>query len=257
MTPVPARIVYQVFTRRISQIQQVELDAVIARYPVPTGYLEVDAREVAEHTAEAIQVQYRDFSPPIDFEQFKVIHRAQWLYRIEAREVEPEDLGYLRSAMRIAGEIAALTQGIIVDVVANWVRSAEDIVHQIERPFDPLDHVSIHVEADTRPFWVHTHGMEKFAHADFQIVGVPRGSVEVAVELLRHLSTAVVSGGSYRPGESTQLCGFAFDFLPSRSLRDNLHFSSETLTLSRFQLVRATDSPAMEGMLILSSDQHP
>lgn len=250
---VPARICYQVHTARLNCIQQAEIDDVMQRHPLRTGYLEVVVidGQSEQLRCEQLTPRYRDFHPAIEFEQFAVVHRSRWIYCIEAREVEPEDLGYLRAAMLIAGELAALTQGVIIDPLAHRAFMPETILQQIEGAFDPLDHVSLHVEQGDCPLWVHTHGLEKFAHADLQIFGVPLASRAVALDLLKHAVAAIVSGGSFRPGESTQLGGFAFEFQPA-SESDDRHFSADVLTLARFRLLEQTSALATEGMLELA-----
>src|SRR5262249_34244862 len=157
------------------------------------------------------------------------------IYRVEATEVEPEDLGYLRAALLVAGEIAALTDGLLVDPLAPSVLRPEDVVAEVGRPFDPLRHVVIHVDRGTNPFWVHPHGMEKFAHSDFELQGVPRESLDVARTLLRNLVAAVISGGHFQSGEETQLCGFSFSFgaVPATAA----HYSARVLTLQCLRLI--------------------
>ena len=108
--------------------------------------------------------------------------------------------------------------------------------------------MSIHVDRGVRPFFVHTHGMEKFGHPDFEMLGVPRESLDVARQLLRHLIAAVVSGGCFQSGEETQLCGFGFAFCTPQS-EDPSHFSQGSIGLCEFRLVGESSTPEMQGML--------
>jgi hypothetical protein len=249
----PARILYQIHTQRISILARQDIEAVLRRHPVLTAAFDVLSIDCANQVdlAQAHTPSMREFLPSLSFEDFAAIKRAKWIHRVDVAEVEPEDLEYVRSALLVAGELAAMTEGTIIDLLAYRTMNAEDVLHQMERPFDLLEHISVHVETGSKPFWVHTHGMEKFAHADFEVHGVPRQSIGVAVELLRHLVTAVVSGGGFEPGESAQLCGFKFEFRPQGEETHD-HYSVDALCLQQFSLVTGTASEAMEGMLVLS-----
>ncbi len=246
-----AHVAYQVHSASPTAIAPSELEAILARHPVTTGHMEAscfhgaDAARFARDSLPAAS----DFSPPLEFEAYARLRQAKSIWNIDVREVEPEDLGYLRSALLVAGEIAAVTSAIVVDTLAYSVMGASDIVREVDRAFDPQRHVSIHVDRGVRPFFVHTHGMEKFGHVDFELQGVPRASVEVARRLLRHLVAAVVSGGQFSEGEQTQLCGFHFAFGRSEC-DDAAHFSNGSLCLRSFRLVSGLATPEMEGMLI-------
>jgi len=245
-----ARVVYQVHATAPEGLPDSEFAQIVARHPVPTGHLVITPHEgavAAQHARTSLPAA-SDFLPALDFDSYARLRQAKWIWRIEANEVEPEDLGYLRAALLIAGEIAAMTGGIVVDTLACFALAAHDIAREMERAFDPLRHVSIHVDRGQRPFFLHTHGMEKFGHVDFELHGVPRGSVEVARRLLRHLVAAVVSGGSFAEGEQTQLCGFGFQFGPSECEAPG-HFSNGSLALRSFKLVSGIATPEMEGML--------
>jgi hypothetical protein len=245
-----ARVVYQVHSPATGGIGATELAQVVSRHPVPTGHVEVETFEGAEATrfARASLPAAGDFAPPLDFDAYAKLRQARVIWRIEVSEVAPEDLGYLRAALLIAGELAAMSGGIIVDTLAFVTLGAQDIVRELDRAFDPQRQVAIHVDRGQRPFFIHTHGMEKFGHPDFELHGVPRASVEVARRLLRHLIASVVSGGRFCEGESTQLCGFSFLFC--RSECDGAdHFGNGSLSLRSFRLVAGLATPEMEGML--------
>jgi hypothetical protein len=246
-----ARVIYQVHSPRIVGLSTEELDGVLARHPVETGHIGVDVHqdEEALKFALASLPPARDFAPALDFEAYARLRQAKWVYRVEATEVEPEDLGYLRAALLCAGEIAAMSDALIVDALGFTTLAAEDVIREVDRPFDPLRHVNVHVERGEKPYFVHTHGMEKFAHPDFELHGVPRESLDVARRLLRHLAAAVVSGGHFSEGETTQLCGFGFTFGPSQST-DHDHFSNGSFCLREFKLIGGVATREMEGMLV-------
>lgn len=245
-----ARVVYQVHAPAPGIIGAVELAQIVARHPVPAGHVEVTPYEGPEATkfARASLPAASDFSPALDFDGYARLRQARAIWRVEITEVAPEDLGYLRAALLIAGEIAAMSNGIVIDALSYGTLGATDIVRELDRSFDPLRQVAIHVDRGQRPFFIHTHGMEKFGHRDFELNGVPRGSVEVARRLLRHLVAAVVSGGQFTEGESTQLCGFSFVFGRSEC-DDSSHFGNGSLALRSFRLVAGMATPEMEGML--------
>jgi len=247
-----ARVVYHVHSPRPAGLAPREVEEVIARHPIATGHLEVKAVDTDADLEASRQLlsQPKDFSPALPFDVYAQLRQAKWVYHVESTEFEPEDLNYLRQTLLVAGELAAMTDGLIVDSIAYMTLAAEDVVRQVDRPFDPLHHVSIHVNHDTRPFFVHTHGMEKFGHPDFELLGVPRESLDVARQLLRHLIAAVVSGGCFRPGEETQLCGFGFSFRDPQS-DDPTHFSSGSIALCDFRL--ATDAATFEMQALLTA----
>jgi hypothetical protein len=240
-----------VHSPRIAGLPGEELDGVLARHPVPTGHVEVAVLdgEDARRTALATLPPSRDFAPALDFDGYARLRQARTIYRIEATEVEPEDLGYLRAALLCAGEIAAMSEGLIFDALAYAALAPEDVAREVERPFDPVRHVNVHVDRGPRPFFIHTHGLEKFAHRDLELHGVPRESLDLSRRLLRHLIAAIISGGHFSEGESIQLCGFSFSFAPSQS-PDPTHFSSGSLCLREFSILSDVATPEMEGMLV-------
>jgi hypothetical protein len=245
-----AKVVYHVHSSRPSGLAPQDLDEIVARHPIATGHLEVTAvhTESDLEAARLLLSQPKDFSPALPFDVYAQLRQAKWVYHVESTEFEPEDLNYVRQTLLVAGEIAAMTDGLIVDSIAYMTLAAEDVVREVDRPFDPLRHVSIHVDRGARPFFVHTHGMEKFGHPDFELVGVPRESLDVARQLLRHLIAAVVSGGCFQPGEQTQLCGFGFTFCAPQS-EDPSHFSSSSLGLCEFRLVADAATPEMQALV--------
>jgi hypothetical protein len=248
--PRGARVVYHVHSPRPASLAQRELEEVVARHPIATGHLEVKAVDTESDldAARMLLAQPKDFSPALPFDVYAQLRQAKWVYHVDTTEFEPEDLNYLRQTLLVAGELAAMTDGLIIDTIAFMTLAAEDVVREVDRPFDPLRHVTIHVDRGARPFFVHTHGMEKFAHPDFELVGVPRESLEVARQLLRHLIAAVVSGGCFHPGEETQLCGFGFTFCAAQS-DDPTHFSNGSIGLCEFRLVADVATPEMQAML--------
>jgi len=245
-----AKVVYHVHSLRPTGLAPRDLDEIVARHPIATGHLEVTPVHTESDLDASRQLlsQPKDFSPALPFDVYAQLRQAKWVYHVESTEFEPEDLNYVRQTLLVAGEIAAMTDGIIVDPIAFTTLAAEDVIKEIDRPFDPLRHVNIHVDRGTRPYFVHTHGMEKFGHPDFELHGVPRESLEVARKLLRHLIAAVVSGGAFQPGEETQLCGFGFKFAPSR-IDDTTHFSNGSLCLCEFKLVGESPTPEMQALL--------
>jgi len=246
-----ARVLYLVHSPRLAGLSPADIGDVVARHPIATGNVDVQPfnAETDADAARELLPQPKDFSPALPFDVYAQLRQAKWLYRIEAIEFEPEDLAYVRQALLVAGEIAAMTDGIIVDSIAFTTLAAEDVIKEIDRPFDPLRHVNIHVDRGARPYFVHTHGMEKFGHPDFELHGVPRESLDVARQLLRHLIAAVVSGGCFQPGELTQLCGFSFRFGPAQA-EDPAHFSAGSISLREFRLIAESPTPEMQGLLI-------
>ena len=252
-----ARVVYQVHSTRVSDIPDAEILAAQSRHPVPCGHLEVVNVDLTDPLS-SVRVDrplQSEFAPPLLFEEFAVLQRAKRIYQVEVIEAEPEDLSYLRAAMLIAGEIGAQCEGMIVDRIALKTLYAEDIADQIDQRFDPLTHVSMHLEPDQNGLWIHTHGMEKFAHPDFELHAVPRESIPVAKRLLTHLITSVVAGGGFHHGGQAELCGFHFEFSrPGQST--SRHFSRDALVLKGFRLLGDSfGSPALEGMLACTSAQ--
>ncbi len=245
-----AHVAYQIYSSSAAEIPPAELAAMVARHPIDTGDLELKCyhgADAARFAREKLPTA-GDFTPPLEFEAYARLRQSKSIWSVEASEVEPEDLGYLRNALLVAGEIAATAGGLVVDALSYSVMSAPDIVRELDRAFDPQRHVTIHVERSSRPWFVHTHGMEKFGHADFELHGVPRASIEVARRLLRHLVAAVVAGGQFSEGEQTQLCGFHFAFGRSEC-EESDHFSQGSLCLRSFRLVAGLATPEMEGML--------
>ncbi len=251
----PARVVFQVYSSRFRTLPEADITGILGRHPIPLGHVEVESVHRDEWTARLekkdsrlVLPRPRDFMPTLAFEDYARIRRALRVYRIEAVEVEPEDLGYLRAAMLIAGEIAALTDGLIVDVAAWKTMTAVQVADQIDRAFHPMHHISLHVDVDSwSHYWIHTHGMTKFRHPDFEIHGVPVEAVDVALQLLNNLASVVVSGGRFLAGEHTQLCGFEFSFGHCAQERAG-HFPEGALRLAQFELLEETTCPGRQAL---------
>ena len=250
-----ARVEYLVHSERLEAIDPEEIARALARHPIPLGHLEVERLDGGIDLAgqRPYVPQPSEFGETeLSLEQFSQMHRSHHVYRVRACEMEPDNLDYLRSGLLVAGELAALVGGLIVDPLARMIKDAAAVADVIDRGFDPFDHLSLHIDTGESPYWVHTHGMEKFGHADVQVLGVPHGSVSIAERLIRHLVSAVIAGGRFRPGERTSLCGFGFEFAGDRGAARE-HFSAAALTLCQFELLEEAVDPAMQGMLTCAS----
>jgi tetratricopeptide (TPR) repeat protein len=70
-------------------------------------------------------------------------------------------------------------------------------------PFDVSRHFTLHVtEWDHATRWVHTHGMEKFAQPDLEIVEVPPSLVREAMLLVNQLAASLARGAHLQPAQT-------------------------------------------------------
>src|SRR5262249_6605284 len=114
-----ARVLYLVHSPRLAGLSPGDIAGVVARRPIAAGNVDVQPfnAEADADAARELLPQPKAFSPPLPFDVYAQLRQAKWVYRIEAIEYEPEDLAYVRQALLVAGEIAAMTDGIIVDPI--------------------------------------------------------------------------------------------------------------------------------------------
>jgi hypothetical protein len=101
-----------------------DVDDVIGRHPIAAGNVDADAQPALADATRAVPAPRTLAAAPA--RRHAQLRQAKRVYRIEATEYEPEDLSYVRQALLVAGEIAAMTDGIIVDLIAFTTLAAED-----------------------------------------------------------------------------------------------------------------------------------
>lgn len=110
----------------------------------------------------------------------------------------------LEWVMRALRLVLDATDGAAIDPAAQRCYTAEDIARL--RLEDPLAHIAVHNElwaADSR--WLHTHGLQKFARPELDLVLVPAALEDEGLAFLRAVATHLARGTALQPGQEVEL----------------------------------------------------
>ena len=145
--------------------------------------------------------------PPISRRRYP---RVRAYRRALVLEVEREDSLYPDGIAFAVAAVSALVSwagGPVVDLTAERVWTAHEWPRKVARRFEARAHLSIHTDwaPDGRSATLHTHGMAKYAHAEFVALDVPDEGTRTVGQLLGHL--AAVRALTLEPLEP----GHAFD----------------------------------------------
>lgn len=109
-------------------------------------------------------------------------------------------LAVLTWAMSLAKALADLTQGVVLDPAAQRCLGRQ---HLMRLPLgQAAGHIAVHAEVwsgDTR--WLHTHGLQKFARPELELVQVPSALEEEGLSVLWQLAEMLAGGAELHPGQ--------------------------------------------------------
>ncbi|MFI5274762.1 MAG: hypothetical protein ACHQ4H_17160 [Ktedonobacterales bacterium] len=113
-------------------------------------------------------------------------------------------LAALDFALKVTHVVLDQTDGVCIDPAAQRALGRAQFAQLTAG--DPLAHVSVHDEAwDADARWLHTHGMQKFARAELDLVGVPVSLELEARALLRDVAISLIGGAELAAGDEVDL----------------------------------------------------
>jgi hypothetical protein len=155
-------------------------------------------------------------------EDARILKTGQLSLEVEIMVKDASSLAYLNWAVWLVEVLLDVIHGVVIDPAAQCCRGRVEW-EKCTGPFDVSRHVALHVtewEHDTR--WVHSHGMEKFAQPDLEVVEVAPSLVREAMLLVNQLAASLARGARLQPGQTINIgpVGDAL-VLPSTSPADH------------------------------------
>ncbi len=159
-------------------------------------------------------------------EAHDLLKNAKGFYRVAFEPGKPQGSVAVFEALWCIRSLLENVTGVVVDVTAFKIHTAEDIEEITELDFDIRDHITLHaVEAGktATPMWVHSHGMTKFGLLDVEIFSLSEKDLQPAETFFHELCTdqAFGQGPTTRVPVATSV-GMGFQLLPCDEARRNL-----------------------------------
>jgi hypothetical protein len=160
----------------------------------------------------------------------EALRKSRGFYRISFEPGKPQASIAVFEALWCIRSLLEHVEGIVIDVTAFKIHTPEDIEELTELEFDIRDHITLHaveLAKNDAPYWVHTHGMGKFAIFDVEVFNLPEDDLQPAETFFHELCTdlAFGQGPAARAVVSTSV-GQQFMLLPSDEARQNLYGST-------------------------------
>lgn len=151
---------------------------------------------------------------------------ARGFYRISIEPGKPQPTVAVFEALWCIRAILEQLEGVVLDVSAFKLHERNDVEEITELEFDIRDHVTLHAVEATQtetPFWVHSHGMEKFGVKNIEIFHLADEDLSAAETFVNELCTdfAFGHGPTQRSSVETST-GNVFELVPSEDARLNL-----------------------------------
>ncbi len=135
----------------------------------------------------------------------RILKTGQLSLEIEVTVKDPTHLTYLNWTIWLMDVLLNLTDGVVIDPAAQCCRGRAEW-EKCAGPFDISRHVALHItEWDNETRWVHSHGMEKFARPDLELVEVPPSLVREAILLINQIAALLAKGTELRSGQILHL----------------------------------------------------
>ncbi len=162
-------------------------------------------------------------------EGLELLTEARGFYRVRFVPGAPENSVAVFEALWTVRMLLEMLEGVVIDSTAFKIHGPQDIEEITELDFDIRDHVSIHsVETAESTYWLHSHGLTKFAELEVEVFHIPKADLDAAETFLFELCNdlAFGHGPKDRAAVSTSV-GLPFQLVPSEEARMALHFEPE------------------------------
>ena len=155
-----------------------------------------------------------------------LFRRARGFYRIAFEPAVPGPAAAVFEALWCARALLERIPGVLLDVTAFKLHEADDVAEITELDFDIRDHVNLHaveVAAGEAPYWVHSHGMEKFGSRELEVFRLAEEDLRAAESFVHELCSDLAWGEGPRVRERVETSnGEAFMLAPSEEARLSL-----------------------------------
>jgi hypothetical protein len=155
-----------------------------------------------------------------------LFRRARGFYRIAFEPGVPGPAAAVFEALWCARALLERLPGVLLDVTAFKLHEVEDVAEITELDFDIRDHVNLHaveVAEGDAPYWVHSHGMEKFGTRELEVFRLAEDDLRAAESFVHELCADLAWGEGPRLRERVETSnGEAFMLAPSEEARITL-----------------------------------
>jgi hypothetical protein len=135
----------------------------------------------------------------------RILKTGQLSLEIEVEVQNTAHLAYLNWTVWLIDVLLNLTDGVVLDPAAQCCRGRAEW-EKCAGPFDISRHVALHItEWDNDTRWVHSHGMEKFAQPDLELVEVPPSLVREAILLVNQIAASLAKGTQIHGGQTINI----------------------------------------------------
>jgi len=135
----------------------------------------------------------------------RILKTGQLSLEVEVSIKDTSNLTYLNWTIWLIDVLLNLTDGVVIDPAAQCCRGRAEW-EKCAGPFDVSRHVALHItEWDRETRWVHSHGMEKFAQPDLELVEVAPPLVREAILLINQMAASLARGTTLRAGQTLHL----------------------------------------------------
>jgi hypothetical protein len=156
-------------------------------------------------------------------EAHATFRRARGFYRIAFDPGNPGPAAAVFEALWCARALLERLPGVLLDVTAYKLHELDDVAEITELDFDIRDHVNLHaveVAEGEAPYWVHSHGMEKFGTRELEVFRLAEDDLKAAESFVHELCAELAWGEGPRPRERVETSnGEAFMLAPSEEAR--------------------------------------
>lgn len=156
-------------------------------------------------------------------EAHALFRRARGFYRIAFEPGVPGPAAAVFEALWCARGLLERIPGVLLDVTAFKLHELEDVSEITELDFDIRDHVNlhaVHVAEGESPYWIHSHGMEKFGTRELEVFRLAEDDLRAAESFVHELCADLAWGEGPRARERVETSnGEAFMLAPSEEAR--------------------------------------
>lgn len=135
----------------------------------------------------------------------RILKTGQLSLEVQISVHDAANLNYLNWTIWLIDVLLDLLDGVVIDPAAQCCRGHTEW-EKCAGPFDISRHVALHVtEWPQETRWVHSHGMEKFALPDLELVEVAPSLVREAILLVNQIAALMARGTHLRVGQQINL----------------------------------------------------
>jgi Flp pilus assembly protein TadD len=165
----------------------------------------VIARHDGPTLADMGQATFELLTRGLGADDVRTLREGQLALDLRIRVVNAANGAYLAWATRVLLVLLGLTEGAGIDPAAQRCYGRMELA-QLARATAPAAHVNVHAEPwQEDGVWLHTHGLQKFARPELELLNVPRAFEAEGRALLGDLVDMLARGDRLSAGQEVDL----------------------------------------------------